>query len=58
MILRLLLSQYKTNTSFLGVKEENRHLSLVICFEEPLSKYHLELDIVKHTCIMNLTLKF
>ncbi|CAL0301115.1 unnamed protein product [Lupinus luteus] len=39
-IFPLLLSPYVTYPLSLGVKTENLLLSSVMCFEQPLSKYH------------------
>ncbi|CAL0315031.1 unnamed protein product [Lupinus luteus] len=39
-ILPLLLSPYVTYPLSIGVRTENLLLSLVMCFEQPLSRYH------------------
>ncbi|KAE9594130.1 hypothetical protein Lalb_Chr18g0050511 [Lupinus albus] len=49
-ILPLLLSSYVTQPLSLGVRTENLHLSPVICFDQPLSKYHKLRTALKSTC--------
>ncbi|KAE9614434.1 hypothetical protein Lalb_Chr05g0228111 [Lupinus albus] len=49
-ILPLLLSPYVTYPLSLGVRTENLLLSPVICFEQPLSKYHKLWAALKSTC--------
>ncbi|KAE9598408.1 hypothetical protein Lalb_Chr15g0080461 [Lupinus albus] len=49
-IFPLLLSPYVTYPLSLGVRTENLLLSPVICFEQPLSKYHKLRAALKSTC--------
>ncbi|KAE9607831.1 hypothetical protein Lalb_Chr09g0334311 [Lupinus albus] len=49
-IFPLLLSPYVTYPLSLGVRTEDLILSPVICFEQPLSKYHKLRAALKSTC--------
>ncbi|CAL0330935.1 unnamed protein product [Lupinus luteus] len=52
-ILPLLLSPYVTYPLSLGVRTENLLLSLVMCFEQPLSRYHKLQATLKFSCKTN-----
>ncbi|CAL0319919.1 unnamed protein product [Lupinus luteus] len=52
-ILPLLYSPYVTYPLSLGVRKENLLLSPVMCFEQPLSKYHKLQGALKFSCKTN-----